>query len=128
MSLREAAEKSGLSHSYIDSLEKGRHPNTGAPITPSPDSLRSLSKAYNYSYDELMRLAGHMREENKDAVDKLIEYLDLELTDEEIIDRMNFKVDNITLSDEEVKEFIAFVRAKRFMKHSQQASSKGQEL
>ena len=83
MSLREAAERSGLSHSYIRSLENGKHPNTGAPITPSPESLRALSKAYRYPYEELMVKAGHIKEEptNKGqtipskTIDKIVEHL-----------------------------------------------------
>lgn len=77
LSLREAAKRSGLSHSYIDSIEKGMHPKTKAPITPSPESLRSLSKAYNYPYEELMKIAGHIDavdfEESKSKVDIQIE-------------------------------------------------------
>lgn len=123
LTLRIAAEKSGLSHSYISSLENGKHPQTKAPINPSPESLKKLADAYNYSYEELMRIAGYIenKAEEKDAADKLIEYLDMELTDEEIMDRMNFYVDEIKLSPEEVKEFIAFVRAKRFMNSTKQS-------
>ncbi|MEI2395637.1 helix-turn-helix domain-containing protein [Paenibacillus phytohabitans] len=64
LSLRAAAEKSGLSHSYIDSLEKGIHPKTKAPIKPSPDSLRLLASAYDYSYKELMDVVGYLDEES----------------------------------------------------------------
>lgn len=60
MSLRLAAEKSGLSHTYISFLEKGEHPKTGKPINPTPDTLKALSKAYNYSYDDLMEKAGYI--------------------------------------------------------------------
>lgn len=60
LSLREAAKRSGLSYSYISSLEKGKHPRTGAPINPTPDILRSLANAYNYPHEELMKLAGHL--------------------------------------------------------------------
>lgn len=66
LSLREAADRSGLSYSYISSLEKGKHPRTGAPINPTPDILRSLAKAYNYPYEELMKLAGHLDKGSKE--------------------------------------------------------------
>ncbi|MMZ61803.1 helix-turn-helix protein [compost metagenome] len=62
ISLREAARRSGLSHSYIDSLEKGVHPKTKAPIKPSPDSLKALAVAYNYNYIQLMNAAGYVEE------------------------------------------------------------------
>jgi len=61
-SLREAAERSGLSHSYIAAVEKGIHPTTKAPIKPSPDSLKAFAKAYNIDYEELLRLAGFLEE------------------------------------------------------------------
>lgn len=64
LSLREAAKRSGLSYSYISSLEKGKHPRTGAPIHPTPEILRSLARAYNYPHEELMRVAGYL--ERKD--------------------------------------------------------------
>jgi transcriptional regulator with XRE-family HTH domain len=70
LSLREAAKRSGLSYSYISSLEKGKHPRTGAPINPTPDILRSLAKAYNYPHEELMMLAGHLDKETKDDIHK----------------------------------------------------------
>jgi transcriptional regulator with XRE-family HTH domain len=70
LSLREAAKRSGLSYTYIRSLELGKHPRTGAPINPTPDILRSLSKAYNYPHEELMKLAGYLDKESKDEIHK----------------------------------------------------------
>ncbi|WP_214630029.1 helix-turn-helix domain-containing protein [Paenibacillus agaridevorans] len=58
--LREASERSGLSHSYISSLENGKHPKTKAPINPSPESLKRLSEAYNYDFETLMKVAGYI--------------------------------------------------------------------
>lgn len=75
LSLRAAAEKSGLSHSYIDSLEKGIHPKTKTPIKPSPDSLRLLSSAYDVSYKDLMDAAGYLDDEkshNEDDEDPTV--------------------------------------------------------
>lgn len=57
-SLREAAKLSGLSYSYISSLEKGEHPKTKAPILASPESLKQLAKAYRYDYKILYRMCG----------------------------------------------------------------------
>jgi len=67
LTLRLASEKSGLSHSYISSLENGKHPQTKAPINPSPESLKKLSEAYNYPYEELMRVAGYIEENKKES-------------------------------------------------------------
>ena len=71
MSLREAADRSGLSHSYINSLEKGEHPKTKAPIKPTPETLERLSRAYNYSYEELMSKAGYIKEDGQTIDTKL---------------------------------------------------------
>lgn len=66
-SLREASEKTGLSHTYISILEKGIDPRTKSPLHPSPETLRAYSKGYNYSYEELMKSAGYMdAEDNKE--------------------------------------------------------------
>lgn len=64
-SLREAAKLSGLSYSYISSLEKGEHPKTKAPIIASPESLKQLAKAYRYDYKELYRICGIIDDEDK---------------------------------------------------------------
>lgn len=60
LSLREAAEKSGLSHTYIRDIERGYNRATKTPINPSPDTLEKLAKAYNTSYRELMEKAGYL--------------------------------------------------------------------
>lgn len=66
MSLREAAQKSGLSHAYIRDLELEKNRSTNDKIKPSPETLKKLSEAYNYSYTELMRKAGYLREQLSD--------------------------------------------------------------
>lgn len=86
---------------------------------PDQKTLDKLATFFDVSVDYLL---GRTDSKRKDPADQLIEYLDLELTDDEIIERMTFKIDNMTLTDDEVKEFIAFVRAKRFMKSGQTAS------
>ncbi|MGG1551469.1 helix-turn-helix domain-containing protein [Paenibacillus ferrarius] len=60
MSLREAANKSGLSHAYIRDLELERNRSTNEKIKPSPVTLKKLSEAYKFSYTELMEKAGYL--------------------------------------------------------------------
>lgn len=60
LSLREAAEKSGLSHAYIRDLELGKNRKTKSPINPTPETIRRLAEAYNYDYEELMQKAGYL--------------------------------------------------------------------
>jgi len=64
MSLREVAHKSGLSHAYIRDLELERNRSTNEKIKPSPDTLKKLSDAYNFSYTELMEKAGYLEKES----------------------------------------------------------------
>lgn len=94
---------------------------------PDNETLTRLADFFDVSIDYLMgRTNDKGMNSDRDPVDELVEYIDAELTDEEIIERLNFKVDNITLSDDEVKEFIAFVRVKRAMKKPQQVPSKSE--
>lgn len=54
MSLREAAEKSGLSYTYIRDLEIGHGRRTKTPIKPTVETLMSLARAYDYPENELI--------------------------------------------------------------------------
>ncbi|MBP1963534.1 helix-turn-helix domain-containing protein [Paenibacillus aceris] len=65
MSLREAANKSGLSHAYIRDLELERNRSTNEKINPSPVTLKKLSDAYNIPYTDLMEKAGYLENENE---------------------------------------------------------------
>jgi transcriptional regulator with XRE-family HTH domain len=128
MSLRKAADKSGLSHTYIRDLELGVNRVTKTPIKVTPDSLKKLSEAYNFPYAELMKKAGYLEEganveDTRDPSDKFIDYIEMELTDDEIIERMDMKVDGMILSEDEIREFIAFVRYNRFKKTQQSANA-----
>lgn len=69
-SLREVERISGVSHTYISSLEKGVDPRSGNPITPTPDTLKKLSEAYNHSYTDLLSRAGYI-DGNEDTIQEL---------------------------------------------------------
>lgn len=62
--LREIAEITELSHTYISDVEKGFRRGSKKPIHPSPDTLKRLAAAYNYSYEDLMKIAGYIEKEN----------------------------------------------------------------
>ncbi|MGC4378305.1 helix-turn-helix transcriptional regulator [Fictibacillus sp. Mic-4] len=78
-SLREIAEITGLSHSYIADVEKGYRRGTKKPIKPSFDTLKRLAKAYDYDYEKLLEIAGYLDEEEKIQVAGT----EVELTEEE---------------------------------------------
>lgn len=65
LSLREASNLIGISHSYLSTLEKGIDPRTGAPIKPTPETLKLISEAYNIDYYILMKAAGYLEELDK---------------------------------------------------------------
>ncbi|WP_342537295.1 helix-turn-helix transcriptional regulator [Sporosarcina sp. FSL K6-3508] len=65
-SLREASEKIGISHTYLDTVEKGFDKRSGKPINPTPDTLKLIAQAYNCDYGKLMALAGYWSEEESE--------------------------------------------------------------
>lgn len=60
-SLRDAAEKIGISHTYLDTVEKGFDKRSGKPVKPTPETLELISQAYDCDYGELMTMAGYIR-------------------------------------------------------------------
>lgn len=67
ITLRDVAKKSGLSHTYIRDIELGINRKTKSPINPSPETLKRLAEAYNFPYEELMKKAGYLS--NNDPID-----------------------------------------------------------
>lgn len=57
-SLRETAKNIGISHTYLDSLEKGYDPRTGKERKPTIEVINKISKYYNYDFFELSQMAG----------------------------------------------------------------------
>lgn len=63
MSIRQASEGIGISHTYLDSLEKGYDPRTMKERKPTPDVLRKISKYYDVQYMDLFVAAGYYTKE-----------------------------------------------------------------
>ena len=59
-SLREVAQITDLSHTYISDVEKGFRRASGKPLNPSPEILKRLADAYGYPYEKLMETAGYL--------------------------------------------------------------------
>lgn len=55
-SLREFAKIVGISHTHLDSIEKGADPRTGKPVSISAEVLKLLSIATNTDYETLSEL------------------------------------------------------------------------
>ncbi|HEX7057329.1 MAG TPA: helix-turn-helix transcriptional regulator [Bacilli bacterium] len=63
--IREVSKRSGVSHGYISQLENG------VRNVPSPEILLKLADALEYSYEELMKIAGYLAEDpEQEAADK----------------------------------------------------------
>lgn len=70
-SLRDASKRIGISHTYLDTIEKGYDKRSGNPVNPTPETLKLISKAYNYPYKKLMELAGYIDDEFDDIPDDI---------------------------------------------------------
>lgn len=53
LSQRKFAEKCNISNGYISMIEKGEHPKTKQPITPTLDKLKSLARGMEMSLQQL---------------------------------------------------------------------------
>ncbi|WP_422444296.1 helix-turn-helix domain-containing protein [Thermoanaerobacterium sp. DL9XJH110] len=60
LSLREFADKCGLSHAYIAKLEEGKDPRSGKNIEPTLDTVKRISEAINLPLDELLQMIGYI--------------------------------------------------------------------
>lgn len=97
-SLREASRMIGVSHNYLYILEQGLDKRNKKNPQPSAETLRLISKAYNYPYEKLLEVAGYL-DVKENAV------IDLE-------DVFSNKVQfgNILLTDEEKATVLDFIR------------------
>jgi len=89
-SIRQAAKKMVISYSYLSILEKGVDPRTGKDSNPKPETLKIISKAYGYPYEELMKAAGYLSDENN-AYRKLS--LDI------FVNNLNLLIENMTIEE-----------------------------
>lgn len=56
MSLRDFAQRCGLSHTYISALEKNIDTRTGKPIAPTLDAVKYISKGMNISIEDMLKI------------------------------------------------------------------------
>jgi transcriptional regulator with XRE-family HTH domain len=73
----------GLSHTYLSSLEKGFDPRSKKPRNPSPEAIRKISVTLNYDYFDLMRRAGYLSDTSLTKLERtLLESKVAQFTDE----------------------------------------------
>ena len=56
LSLRDFAQRCGLSHTYISALEKNIDSRTGKPIAPTLDTVKYISKGMNLSIEDILKI------------------------------------------------------------------------
>lgn len=59
-SLRESAERIGVSYGWLRNLKIGKDHRSGKPIKPRPQILERIATVYHYPVQELLELAGYM--------------------------------------------------------------------
>ncbi len=68
LSLREAAQLIGISHGYLDKLEKGVDSRTGTKNNPTPETLQMIASAYHWDYQYLLKICGYMYDLKDDSL------------------------------------------------------------
>ena len=84
LSLREVQDGTGISHTYLSTLEKGYDPRTKKQRKPTPEVLGKLARFYKVRYKDLMFLAGYLDNE-ADKNDSLTYEEKVALTKENIL-------------------------------------------
>lgn len=122
----QVANKLGISRSRYSHYENEH-------VQPDNELLQRMAELYNVSIDYLLGRTndkssisqeGTSDADDKDAADYLLEYIEQGLSDEEIRSRMDFMVDVLALSNDEMEEFMSFVRWQLSKKKQPAASSK----
>ncbi|QKQ29222.1 helix-turn-helix transcriptional regulator [Staphylococcus hominis] len=96
-SIRSAARHIGISHTYLDSLEKGIDPRSGKERKPTIEVVQKISNYYDYNFFELINLAGLFvslsdipKEIQENEINKMIERFSKFKVDEEIRVKDNY--------------------------------------
>jgi len=84
-SLRDFAKKCDISHTHLDSIEKGYDPRTGKPVRVTVDTLKKIAKAMNMSINDLLLKSGDVK------VDDLV-FDNAELIGNEFIETVSIPV------------------------------------
>lgn len=94
LSIRKASEGIGISHTYLDSLEKGYDPRTKKERKPTPEVLQKLSDFYEVNYEYLLYLASYISQETYNQQMKLKKELEQRKTSLQDATRNYFEADS----------------------------------
>lgn len=105
MTVNQLAMYADISAATISRIERGKRG------TPKPTTIKKLSAALKYSYEDMMKEAGYMPGGSEEQF--VGDMGDLELTHEDIVDKYNVTVDGKSLTPEQIKLLVKIVRADR---------------
>lgn len=112
-SLREASKRIGISHTYLDTIEKGFDKRSGKPIKPTPDTLKLISDAYRYPYNKLLVMAGYIEDKvnDEDRKNVIIDTIKREFPDADLMfnDLASFTADDM----QDVYDYIKFKKSQK---------------
>ena len=75
LSLRNASRLIGISHTYLNNLEKGVDRRTGIKNKPTPETLQLIATAYDLDYNYLLQSCGYIEETSLELPTHLQELL-----------------------------------------------------
>ncbi|MFC5404990.1 helix-turn-helix domain-containing protein [Cohnella soli] len=104
----ELASSLGISRAALSHYEKNRR-------EPDTETLGKVADLFHVSIDYLVGRTPHANLTMDAEVRQFADELQLELSDEQLLDHFALTVDGRKLSPEESRRFIAFVRAERNM-------------
>ncbi|GIP29617.1 hypothetical protein J23TS9_47470 [Paenibacillus sp. J23TS9] len=103
----ELAQSIGITRAALSHYEKNRR-------KPDFEILTKLADKFEVTIDYLI---GRTNQSNRVMDQEVRDFVDqLELSDGDLLERFNLMVDGRSLTEEEAKRFIAFVRMERSMK------------
>lgn len=103
----ELAQSIGITRAALSHYEKNRR-------KPDFEILTKLADKFEVSIDYLIGRTNQPKLEMDPEVREFVDHL--ELSDSDLLDRLNLTVDGRSLTEEEARRFIAFVRMERSMK------------
>ena len=89
LSLRDFAKKCGISHTHLDSIEKGYDPRTGKPVQVSVATLQKIStgsgiplqKLIGYDLNDLMDISSKPADQRTDIESFALDYTNGQIED-----------------------------------------------
>lgn len=117
---KQVADKLGISNGTLSGYERNyRDPDT--------DTLNRLAALYEVSVDYLLGRTTDPKRVLKEQARQLIDLIDLELTNDEIIEKLDLYVDGIKVEEEEVRIFVDLVRGSRIRMKQGLASAENKQ-